>query len=97
MQRTVDLENEQGWDGVAATLEKARMAVALTGAGVSVPSGIPDFRSSGGLWTRFAPEKYATLDAFHKHPATAWELYRALGESSGGEKAQPGPRGPSEA
>jgi NAD-dependent deacetylase len=65
----------------AALLRSARKAVALTGAGVSVASGIPDFRSAGGLWTVFSPDEYATLEVFQRNPAKAWELYRALGRT----------------
>ncbi len=56
-----------------------RNAVALTGAGVSVESGIPDFRSDCGLWRRFDPMEYATLECFLNDPAKAWDLYRELG------------------
>lgn len=68
---------------------KARQPVALTGAGVSVASGIPDFRSPGGLWSVFPPEEYATLSAFREDPERAWRLYRALGETIRGKEPNP--------
>ena len=68
-------------------LRAARCVAALTGAGISVASGIPDFRSPGGLWTVFSPDEYATLDVFCRNPAKAWELYRALGKVLLGKKA----------
>jgi NAD-dependent deacetylase len=70
---------------VAATSEAVRFAdliarseraVALTGAGVSVPSGIPDFRSAGtGLWRKVNPMEVAHIDAFHRDPDRFWRFY----------------------
>jgi NAD-dependent deacetylase len=40
---------------LATLLRAARRAVVFTGAGISTESGIPDFRSPGGIWTRMAP------------------------------------------
>ncbi len=68
-------------------LEKARKVVALTGAGISVGSGIPDFRSYGGLWSVFSPDEYATLEVFRYNPEKAWQLYRALGAILEGKSA----------
>jgi NAD-dependent deacetylase len=64
----------------------SKMAVALTGAGISVASGIPDFRSHGGLWKRFPPDEYATLEIFLRKPRKAWQLYRAVGDILQGKK-----------
>ncbi len=66
-------------DGVARLAELIREAdsvVALTGAGVSVPSGIPDFRSPGtGLWERVDPMEVAHIDAFRSDPVRFWRFY----------------------
>jgi NAD-dependent protein deacetylase/lipoamidase len=54
----------------------ARSVVALTGAGISVPSGIPDFRSPGtGLWERVDPMEVAHIDAFNSDPVSFWRFY----------------------
>ena len=45
--------------------------VVLTGAGVSTASGIPDFRSKGGLWDTFDPMEF-TIQRFHADPAMFW-------------------------
>jgi len=63
----------------AALLREARYAVALTGAGHSTPSGIPDFRSPGtGLWERANPMEVATIYAFRRHPEAFYNWVRPL-------------------
>ena len=52
----------------ADLIRQNRRAIALTGAGISVDSGIPDFRSPGGLWTKYEPMEYATIEAFRRDP-----------------------------
>lgn len=62
---------------LAEAISNARSVVALTGAGISVPSGIPDFRTPGkGLWSKVDPMKVATIDAFHRDTKRFWEFYR---------------------
>lgn len=79
--------NHEYLHDAAEALLSAQHPVALTGAGISVGSGIPDFRSPGGLWSVYNPDEYATLDVFYQHPGKAWKLYRALGDVLVGTKA----------
>jgi NAD-dependent deacetylase len=58
----------------AQDLAVAQNVVALTGAGISVESGIPPFRGKGGIWERFDPMEYAHIDAFLKDPAKVWNV-----------------------
>jgi NAD-dependent deacetylase len=61
---------------LTALVRGGRSVVALTGAGISVPSGIPDFRSPGtGLWERVDLMEVAHIDAFRRDPARFWSFY----------------------
>ncbi len=61
---------------LAALVREARSVVALTGAGISVPSGIPDFRSPGtGLWEGVDPMEVAHIDAWRADPERFWHFY----------------------
>jgi NAD-dependent deacetylase len=61
---------------LAELLRSAGRALALTGAGISVPSGIPDFRSPGtGLWANVDPMQVAHIDVFRRHPERFWQFY----------------------
>ncbi len=64
-------------DHIAELLREASYAVALTGAGISTASGIPDFRSPNtGLWSKVDPMKAASIDAFLEDPVQFWSFYR---------------------
>jgi NAD-dependent deacetylase len=58
----------------ADDLAAARNVVALTGAGISIESGIPPFRGKGGLWEKFDPMEIAHIDAFMRDPARVWNI-----------------------
>ena len=60
---------------LAALVRERQPCVVLTGAGISTESGIPDFRSPGGIWAEYDPMEYATIDAFRRSPVKVWEFY----------------------
>jgi NAD-dependent deacetylase len=61
---------------LAELVRSAGSVVALTGAGISVPSGIPDFRSPGtGIWEKVNPMEVAHIDAFRGDPQSFWSFY----------------------
>jgi NAD-dependent deacetylase len=66
-----------GVEELAGLIRESRSTVALTGAGISVPSGIPDFRTPGtGLWAKVDPMEVAHIDVFERDPARFWSYYR---------------------
>ena len=72
----------------AQALRTSRKTIALTGAGISAESGIPTFRDAGGLWDKYDPEEYATIDAFRRDPAKVWQMMRDFTEL---KNAKPNP------
>ncbi len=62
----------------ARILREARAVVALTGAGISTPSGIPDFRGDGGLWQRDDPAEVASLGGFFADPGRFYRWFAPL-------------------
>jgi len=62
-------------DAARAAIKKARTMAALTGAGVSAESGIPTFRSNGGLWRTSRFQDLATPEGFARDPKLVWEWY----------------------
>ena len=68
------MSSEELIEQAVRDLARARHTVALTGAGISVESGIPPFRGKGGVWERIDPMEYATIDAFINDPAKVWRM-----------------------
>src|SRR5436309_9814190 len=61
---------------LAELILERQPCVALTGAGLSTESGIPDFRSPTGIWARFDPLEYGSIEAFRADPRKVWSFYK---------------------
>jgi NAD-dependent deacetylase len=72
---------------LAELVRESRRTVVLTGAGVSVPSGIPDFRTPGtGLWENVDPMEVAHISVFERDPVRFWTYYRPRFQSLGDKR-----------
>jgi NAD-dependent deacetylase len=76
---SISLANRAAIEDAAVLVRKAKRAVVLTGAGISTPSGIPDFRSEDtGLWSRDEPLEVASMTTFRTAPERFFEWFRPL-------------------
>ena len=72
---------------LASRVREANSVAVLTGAGISTPSGIPDFRSPGtGMWANVNPMAVAHIDVLRDEPETFWAFYAERFASLGGIK-----------
>ncbi len=79
--------SDGGVPALAAFVREAGSVVALTGAGISVPSGIPDFRSpQTGVWADVDPMEVAHIDAWRRDPERFWSFYGARFEILDGKR-----------
>ena len=58
-------------------IRQSHKTVAFTGAGISVESGVPDFRGPNGLWSKYDP-RLLELGYFYKHPEECWEAIKKI-------------------
>jgi NAD-dependent deacetylase len=78
---SLNMPDSDALERVRKLVQKSNKITALTGAGISVDSGIPDFRSEGGLWERYDPHEYATIESFMQNPIKFWTMGRELAET----------------
>jgi NAD-dependent deacetylase len=62
------------YQDVAELLLTLKNCVVLTGAGISAESGIPTFRSKDGLWKKYDPMVYASIEVFRRDPSKYWQI-----------------------
>jgi NAD-dependent deacetylase len=75
---------------LAELIQRSGSTVALTGAGISVPSGIPDFRTPGkGIWADVDPFEVASIQAFRHDPKRFWQFYRPRFSMLGDKRPNP--------
>jgi NAD-dependent protein deacetylase/lipoamidase len=74
---------------LAELIRANQPCVALTGAGASTESGIPDFRSASGIWAKYDPMEVASIEGFRRDSARVWEFYSRRLDVLG--DAQPNP------
>lgn len=63
---------------IAEEIKNSGFTVALTGAGISTESGIPDFRSKNGIWSRFNIDEYGHIDNLEEEPEKVWKMLKVL-------------------
>ena len=73
------MDFEQQIETAIRLLKRSRKVIALTGAGISTPSGIPDFRSPGsGAWQKVDPMEVASIYSFKRHPKVFYDWLHPL-------------------
>jgi NAD-dependent deacetylase len=81
--------NELKLDEIVRIIKNSKNIVVFTGAGISTESGIADFRSEGGLWSRFDPSIYANYYYFLEDPSKFWEMHKELEDIIANAKPNP--------
>ncbi|MHA2393542.1 MAG: SIR2 family NAD-dependent protein deacylase [Promethearchaeota archaeon] len=74
----------------AMFLLNSKNAIVLTGAGISTESGIPDFRSEGGIWEKYKPEIYGNIQSFLKDPSKFWKMAEDIAPTLFSAQPNPG-------
>jgi len=73
---------------LADLIVMAKTIVVFTGAGVSTESGIPDFRSPGGIWSKYDPDEF-TIQRFLTSPDARRKQWKMLSEGNLTTEAKP--------
>ena len=72
---------QQNLESAVNIIKHSKNCVVLTGAGISVDSHVPDYRGNNGIWRKFPPEEYASLQAYTSNPNKVWKSWIELATS----------------
>lgn len=75
--------SESNLEKAAQIIKDSHEIVVFSGAGISTESGIPDFRSENGIWTRYDPSIHANYFVFLENPEPFWTMHNELSEELG--------------
>jgi NAD-dependent deacetylase len=89
---TTAMNTDSGAAALARLIDQARHAVVFTGAGISTESGIPDFRSPGGIWTKMAPIDFDSFLASEEARRETWRRRFAMEDTFGAAEPNRGHR-----
>lgn len=88
--KVIKLIDKKKIQKAADLLLNSKEAIVLTGAGISTESGIPDFRSEGGIWEKYKPEIYGNIKSFLKNPSKFWDMAQKIAPNLFKAKPNPG-------
>ncbi|MFX1315492.1 MAG: NAD-dependent deacetylase [Promethearchaeota archaeon] len=88
--KTIETKQKEKIYHAAKLLCNSKNAIVLTGAGISTESGIPDFRSKGGIWDKYDPEIYGNIKSFLRDPSKFWKMAEEIAPSLFNAKPNPG-------
>lgn len=78
------------YEQAAEAIHGGDCVIAVTGAGISAESGIPTFRGPEGIWAKYSPEEYASIDAYVENPYKVWRFWYELAALVRGCEPNPG-------
>ncbi|MFX1409637.1 MAG: NAD-dependent deacetylase [Promethearchaeota archaeon] len=88
--KTIKTKQKEKIYHAAKLLYYSKNAIVLTGAGISTESGIPDFRSKGGIWEKYDPDVYGNIESFLRDPSKFWKMAKEIAPSLFNSKPNPG-------
>ena len=87
---TLHLIEKESIRNASELLFNSKYAIVLTGAGISTESGIPDFRGESGIWKKYKPKIYGSIQSFLKDPSKFWKMAEEIAPTLFNAEPNPG-------